>query len=200
MPLARPEASIRAALASDVPALARLGARLARMHHRLDPARFFLNEDLEAGYAWWLEKERRSPKAVVLAAVRSPRRGTERVVGYAYGRMEARDWNTLRERCGVGIDVMVETRERGRGTGRALVLELCARLEAMGAPRVVIQAAAANKAARRFFAALGFRDTMTEMAREAVALSNRSPSRPSPGSRARSRPPRSRRRRPRARS
>jgi RimJ/RimL family protein N-acetyltransferase len=161
-------ALVRDALASDLPALARLGARLARMHHRLDPARFFVTEDLEAGYAWWLGKERRSRKAVVLAAVRGAP-GRERAVGYAYGRLEPRDWNTLREACGVGIDLFVEPAERGRGTGRALVLALCERLEARGAPRVVIDVAARNPEAQAVFERLGFRPTMLEMAREGGA-------------------------------
>lgn len=160
-------APVRDALAEDVPALARLGARLARMHHRMDPARFFVTDDLERGYAWWLGKERRSRRAVVLAAVR-PRRGggPERVVGYAYGVLEPRDWNTLREACGVGVDLFVEPAERRRGTGRALVLALCERLEARGAPRVVIDVAARNPAAQRVFERLGFRPTMVELARE----------------------------------
>jgi RimJ/RimL family protein N-acetyltransferase len=158
-------AAVRDAREEDLPALARLGARLARMHHRLDPARFFVTAGLEEGYAWWLGKERRSARAVVLAAVR-PGRGGERVVGYAYGRLEPRDWNTLREACGVGVDVIVEPAERGRGTGRALVLALCERLEARGAPRVVIDVAARNPEARAVFERLGFRPTMLEMARE----------------------------------
>ena len=102
---------IRDAAAADVPALARLGARLAREHHELDPERFFVPEEpLEDGYAWWLAKERRNPRAVVLAATR---RG--RIVGYAYGRIEPRDWNTLRDRCGVGVDLWVEPRARQGG-------------------------------------------------------------------------------------
>jgi RimJ/RimL family protein N-acetyltransferase len=159
-------ASVRDALARDLPALARLGARLARMHHRFDPDRFFVAEDLEGGYAWWLGKELRNRKAVVLAAVRPGRGGRERIVGYAYGRLEPRDWNRLREACGVGVDVILESAERGRGTGRALVLALCERLEALGAPRIVIDVAARNPEARAVFERLGFRPTMLEMTRE----------------------------------
>jgi GNAT superfamily N-acetyltransferase len=108
---------IRDATAEDLPALARLGAKLAREHHAMDPARFFAPEEpVEEGYAWWLGKERKSRQAVVLAAVA---RG--RVVGYAYGRIEARDWNSLRDRCGVGVDLWVEPRARRSGIGTALV-------------------------------------------------------------------------------
>ena len=92
-----PDFAIRAATVADLPALARLGARLARMHHQMDPRRFFVVPGMEEGYAWWLGKERRSRKAVVLTAVRRGRAGREAIVGYAYGRIEPRDWNSLRE-------------------------------------------------------------------------------------------------------
>ena len=109
-----PAPELRDARASDLPALARMGAELAREHHRMDPARFFLpDEPIERGYAWWLGKELVNPRAAILVAVR---RG--RAVGYAYGRIERRDWNTLRERCAVGVDLWVAPPERRRGLGR----------------------------------------------------------------------------------
>jgi RimJ/RimL family protein N-acetyltransferase len=162
----QPTLLVREATASDLPALARLGARLARLHHRFDPRRFFVVPGMEKGYAWWLGKERKNRKAVVLAAVRTWRGGRESVVGYAYGRMEPRDWNSLREECGVGIDLMVEPRARRAGVGTALVEALAAVLTARGAPRVVIQVASENPGAQAVFARLGFRPTMLEMTRE----------------------------------
>jgi ribosomal protein S18 acetylase RimI-like enzyme len=168
-PRSKVEVAIREAAAADLPGCARLGAALSRFHHRLDPARFFTVPDLEAGYAWWLGKERRNPRAVVLAAVR--RRGAkEAVVGYAYGRLEPRDWNSLREACGLGIDVIVEPRHRGAGLGTRLVEALGAALAARGAPSMVIEVAARNPRARRAFAGMGFRPTMLEMVRELTAV------------------------------
>jgi ribosomal protein S18 acetylase RimI-like enzyme len=155
----------------DLPALARLGAKLAREHHAMDRERFFLPEEpLEEGYAWWLGKELRNARAVVLAAAR---RG--RIVGYAYGRIEPRDWTTLRDRCGVGVDLWVEPRARGGGLGAALVEAVALRLAERGAPRVVIDVAARNADAARLFRALGFRETMVEMTREAGAAREEGP-------------------------
>jgi len=164
-PKAPPPVALRPATPADLPDCARLGARLSRRHHALDPRRFFSPPDLEAGYRWWLGKERRNPKAVVLAAVASGPRG-ERVVGYAYGRLEPRDWNTLRDACGVGVDVILEPRWRGGGLGTRLVEALAAALAAKGAPRLVIQVAARNPEAARAFARMGFRPTMLELTRE----------------------------------
>src|SRR5512142_1301982 len=62
---------LRDARPADLATLARMGARLAREHHALDPARFFLpGEPLEKGYAWWLGKELMNPRAVILVAAR----------------------------------------------------------------------------------------------------------------------------------
>lgn len=155
---------IRPATAQDLPALARLGAKLAREHHGMDPARFFLPEEpIEEGYAWWLGKELANPRAVVLAAVSGRRR---EVVGYAYGRLEPREWNTLRDRCGVGVDLWVEPAARGAGTGARLVEALADVLAARGARSVVIDVAARNPRAARLFRRMGFRPTMLEMARD----------------------------------
>jgi ribosomal protein S18 acetylase RimI-like enzyme len=98
---------------------------------------------------------------VVLAAVRG-----RTVVGYAYGRIEPRDWNALRDRCGFAIDLYVLPAARGGGLGRSLTEALCAALAEKGAPRVVLQAASRNRPGQRLFRALGFRPTMLEMTRE----------------------------------
>jgi len=159
-PAAAPE--LRDARASDIPALARMGAELAREHHRMDPARFFLPEEpIERGYAWWLGKELLNPRALILVATR---RG--RPVGYAYGRIERRDWNTLRERCAVGVDLWVEKSERRRGLGRQLVEALVAAFAARAESRLVIQVAARNRLALEAFAGMGFRETVVELLRE----------------------------------
>lgn len=142
-----------------------MGARLVREHHQLDPARFFLpREPIEDGYAWWLGKELANPRATILVAAR---RG--RAVGYAYGRIERRDWNTLRERCAVGVDLWVEPRSRRGGVGRRLLETLVERFAERGEPRILLQVAAGNEHARTLFAALGFRETLVELARELPA-------------------------------
>jgi ribosomal protein S18 acetylase RimI-like enzyme len=154
-------ATVRSATAADMPAIARLAARLVRQHHALDPERFMIFEPVEPSYERYLTGELNDPDAVVLAAVRG-----ESVAGYAYGRMEPRDWNALRDACGALHDIYVDEGVRRQGTARLLLEEMIRRLEAKGAPRVVLMTAWGNTAAQRLFESFGFRRTMVEMAVE----------------------------------
>jgi ribosomal protein S18 acetylase RimI-like enzyme len=156
--------TVRAAANDDLDAVAHLAAKLVHLHHALDAARFLVTDRVEEGYRWWLAKELEEPQAVVLAAVDD---ADGAIVGYAYGRMQDRNYNDLLDRCGKLHDVWVEERARRRGVARELVNEVARRLESMGAPRVVLATASANEAAQKLFASLGFRRTMIEMTREA---------------------------------
>jgi ribosomal protein S18 acetylase RimI-like enzyme len=152
---------VRTATSADLARVGELAGRLLRQHHDFDALRFFLPERPEEGYRSWLGRELANGQAVVLVA-----EDDGDVVGYAYARLEERDWNALLDVHGALHDVFVDEHARGKGIARALVEEACARLREMGAPRVVLHAAAKNEDAQRFFAKLGFRQTMIEMTRE----------------------------------
>src|SRR4051812_7578100 len=126
---------IRSATSADAESLGAFGAALARQHHGFDKARFMLPRNVEEGYRAWLVRESRSAEAVVIVAERGGQ-----VVGYAYGRLEERDWNALLDACGGFHDVWVDPSARGAGLGAALVEEMVRRLKALGAPRVVLKA------------------------------------------------------------
>jgi ribosomal protein S18 acetylase RimI-like enzyme len=153
--------TVRPARPSDLDALGRMGAALVHQHHGFDAARFMLPEDVESGYRWWLGKELKMKESVVLVAERDGE-----VLGYAYGRVEERDWNALRDRCGGLHDIWIEEGARGTGAGRMLVEELVRRFVELGVPRMILMSAAKNEAAQRFFARLGWRPTMVEMTKE----------------------------------
>jgi ribosomal protein S18 acetylase RimI-like enzyme len=153
--------TVRPAERADLPATARLAAKLVRYHHDLDPLRYLLEEPLEEGYAWWFGRELGNKSAVILVAARG-----DAIVGYAYGRMEERNWNDLLDACGKLHDVYVEEAFRKQGVAEALMRGVIERLEGMGAPRVVLLSAWSNEGAQRLFERLGFRRTMVEMTRE----------------------------------
>jgi ribosomal protein S18 acetylase RimI-like enzyme len=151
---------IRPARRDELAAVAALAAKLVHLHHDFDGARFFVPERVAEGYAWWFGKEIDRAEVALFVAARGPR-----VVGYAYGRLEERDWNQLLDACGALHDLWVEDERRG-GVARRLVDAVVGALRDKGAPRVVLHAAAKNEAAQALFARLGFRPTMVEMTRE----------------------------------
>lgn len=152
---------VRPAQSSDLAAVGALGAKLVHLHHTFDAARFFVPERVAEGYAWWLGEELARAEVVVLVAMRG-----DQLLGYAYGRLEERDWNLLLDPCGRLHDVWVEPEARGAGVGIALVEGIAAALRDKGAPRLVLTSAEGNGSAHALFAKLGFRRTMVEMTRE----------------------------------
>jgi ribosomal protein S18 acetylase RimI-like enzyme len=156
------EITIRTLETADLPAVGRLGGALVRYHRALDPLRFMAIDDVDAGYGAFLGREAKNPKAVVLCADRGGA-----IVGYAYGTIEGRDWNALLDPHGVLQDLFVAEDARRAGLASRLVLEMCRRLERLGAPRVLLHTASQNREGQALFAKLGFRSTMIEMTREA---------------------------------
>jgi ribosomal protein S18 acetylase RimI-like enzyme len=154
------EVSIRPATTGDLTRLGELAAQLLRMHHEVDPARFFLPDRVEEGYAWWLGRELGRKGAVVIVAAID-----DRIVGYAYGTREERDWNMLLDEHGAIHDLFVAPEARGAGVGRKLLEAMMRELERLGAPRLVLHTMVSNEPAKRLFAACGFRATMVEMTR-----------------------------------
>ena len=152
---------IRSATPDDIEAAAMLGAQIVRLHHATNPKRFFLIDDVEQGYAWWLRQEVERAEAIVLVA----ELGGE-IVGYAYGAIEERDWNLLLDRHGAVHDLCVAEKARRKGVGRAMVSAVMARLEELGAERIVARAMVQNEGAQRLCQSLGFEPTMLEMTRE----------------------------------
>jgi len=138
--------------------VARLATSLVREHHAMDPLRFMLIEPVADGYRRWLGKEIGRRGAVILVAEEN-----DEIVGYAYGTLEPRNWTDLLDVAGKLHDLYVDRPVRRRGIARRLTEAMLLELRGLGAPRVVLMAAAGNRAAQGFFEAVGFRHTMVEM-------------------------------------
>lgn len=152
---------VRAAKVADLDDLGRMAGKLVRLHHALDPARFMLIEGVERGYAHFFAGQLDDPNTILLVGERG---GV--CIGYAFARLEDRDWNALLEACGVLHDIFVDEAERQTGVATHLLEETVKRLADRGAPRLVLHTATQNHEAQRLFARFGFRTTMLEMTRE----------------------------------
>ena len=143
---------IRGAAPDDLDELGNMAGELVRLHHSLDPKRFLLVEGVERGYARFFRSQLEDPDTILLIA-----ESGGRAVGYAYARLEPRDWNMLLDACGALHDIFVVESERRHGVAGRLLEDVVLRLRARGAPRLVLSAAAGNDAAQRFFERHGFR-------------------------------------------
>jgi ribosomal protein S18 acetylase RimI-like enzyme len=161
--------ALRPATLADAEALGELAAAMVHFHQALDPDRYLrMPEPIAPGYGRFLATVSEDPRAVVLVGtLRDSPSDPERVVGYAYGHMEPMSYPELLDACGKLHDLYVDPIARRRGLARALVTAAIGRLEALGAPRVVLLSAWQNETAQALFTSLGFRKTMVEMTREA---------------------------------
>lgn len=158
---------IRPAQKDDLPQVARLAAELVRLHYSLDAARFILSPGLEEGYEWFLGKELARKESIIFVAERPGADGERNeILGYAWGRLEPRDWMELRDACGRLHEIYIDPAARRLGLGKRLMQETLQWLEAQGAPRIILTSAYKNHDAHTFFESLGFRHTMVEMTRE----------------------------------
>ena len=153
--------TVRSAEVRDLPAIAALAGQLVRQHQEFDAQRFMLIPNVEAGYARFFGAELANPETIILAAELD---GS--VVGYAYARLEGRDWNALLDAHGALHDIFVDASVRRQGVARRLVEAVRERLRAKGVPRLVLHTASKNHAGREFFAQVGFRETMIELTAE----------------------------------
>src|SRR6478735_9881974 len=122
---------IRRAEARDLPGIAALAGQLVRQHHDFDALRFMLIPNVERCYAHFFASELSDPDVLLFTGELE---GS--VVGYAYARLEPRDWNALLDSCGALHDIFVGVGQRRQGVARRLVEAVREGLREKGAPRL----------------------------------------------------------------
>ncbi len=152
--------NIRSASASDLPAIALLAGELVRQHHAFDPHRFLLVDNVEQGYESWFRRELSNTQALVLVV-----ESDALLVGYAYARLEPRDWNKLLDAHAAIHDLFIAEPARRLGLGRRLLEQTLLQLRERGARLVVLHTAPQNTPAQRLFAQAGFGTSMLELSR-----------------------------------
>lgn len=146
---------------ADLDAVSLLAAELVRLHHRWDAKRFFVSQNLESGYRWWLGTQLARDDTLLLVA-----EVDGEIAGYFYGSLEERDWALLLDEHAAVHDIFVHQRFRRGGVARALMTEAIRLFQVRGAKRVVLGTAKQNAEGQALFESLGFRPTMIEMTRD----------------------------------
>lgn len=144
--------------AADLEAVSKLAGQLVRQHHGFDQKRFFLTDDPESGYRWWLGEQLQNPDVVLLVA-----EVDGAVAGYVYGGLEDRDWARLVDAHGAIHDIYVDDAFRRRGLAKQLMTAALDAFHQKGVKQVLLGSATPNVQAQKLFASLGFRPTMVEM-------------------------------------
>lgn len=155
-------ATVRAAAAGDIAAIASFASQLYSLHHSWDPVRFWdLGGDDPArrnGRERFFRSQLAAKDTVLLVAERA---GV--AVGYAYLTLESHDYENLLERAAWLHDVFVVPEARGSGAADLLFETACERARAAGCPMLALKVAQANARGQVFFARHGARVTMSEM-------------------------------------
>lgn len=155
---ARGSIAIRPGRAEDIAALLPMIAKTTALHRGWDQAKFGFVDDIVPKYGEWLKAQAQDPRAVFLVAALA-----DRPVAYLIAAVETAAPIYRPSAYGFIRDLWVEEDHRRAGIGEALLRAAVTRFAALGITQVRLETAAANEAARRFFASCGFRASATEM-------------------------------------
>ena len=139
-----------------------MAGALVRMHHAYDARRFMLPPDVESGYQGWFGQELQNKKARILVVESAP----QVLQGYAYARVEPKDWNALRHKCVMLHDIFVEEDFRRHGAAGKLIDAVAEWSTQLHVGQLVLNSAWQNAGAHALFESRGFRRTMVEMTRD----------------------------------
>src|SRR5438105_10518111 len=155
---------IRPARPEDVPAVLPMVAKVCAFHEALDPAKYGFLPEPERRYERWLGARATDDRSVFLVAdAAADGRAAARIVAFLVGTVEEEIPIYRIAEFGFVHDLWVEERYRNEGVARQLVTLAVERFRAIGVKQVRLDAAYANEAARRLFAACGFRPSVVEM-------------------------------------
>ncbi|MDX2148359.1 MAG: GNAT family N-acetyltransferase [Planctomycetota bacterium] len=180
---------VRAATASDVPAVLPMVRAICDQHQARDPERFRVVPDVLERYAQWLPERAADPRSVFLVAERTiahadagggsghsppgpseppdstPSGSADRgeLLGYCVGTIEPEIPIFWVPECGWIHDLWVQPIARRSGVAAALTDETVERFRALGIRQVRLHAGSFNGAAQALFARQGFRACIVEM-------------------------------------
>jgi ribosomal protein S18 acetylase RimI-like enzyme len=156
--------TIRPATPADVPAVLPMVDQLAALHERWDPARYDYKPHPSQMYRRWLASRATDPESVFLVADHERLMSdVPFLVGLIVGTVEESIPIYRTPRFGFVHDLFVAEDYRNEGIGRQLAMMAIEKFRDIGVTQVRLETAAANEAARKLFASVGFRASTMEM-------------------------------------
>jgi ribosomal protein S18 acetylase RimI-like enzyme len=151
---------IRPARAEDVPAVLPMVEKLCKLHETWDPAKYSFLPNIPQMYDQWLRERAGHRRSVFLVAESEQ---PKKIVGFVIGTVEREIPIYRLKEYGFLHDLWVEPEYRNEGAARQMVMLAIEKFKEIGVEQVRLDTAAENEAARRLFAACGFRESVREM-------------------------------------
>src|SRR2546421_10025627 len=151
---------IRPAKPEDVPAVLPMVEKLCKLHESWDPAKYSFLPNVPQMYDHWLRERAGHGRSVFLVAETAR---PQKIVGFVIGTVEREIPIYRLKEYGFLHDLWVEPEYRNEGVARQMVTLAVERFRGMGVPQVRLDAAYGHEAARRLFAACGFRARIVGM-------------------------------------
>ncbi|HEV8377981.1 MAG TPA: GNAT family N-acetyltransferase [Tepidisphaeraceae bacterium] len=161
---------IRPATAQDVPAVLPMVEKLCKLHESWDPAKYSFLPNVPQMYDSWLRERAGHRRSVFLVAEAS---GPKKVIGFVIGTVEREIPIYRLKEYGFLHDLWVEPEYRNEGVARQMVMLAVEKFKELGVEQIRLDTATKNEAARRLFAACGFRESVREMLMELKSLEQR---------------------------
>lgn len=152
---------IRSATPADVPAVLPMVASICALHQEWDTAKYGFLPNPQQRYEKWLASQANNRQSVFLVAEDESK--PKRLVGFLIATVEREIPIYSLKEFGFIHDLWVEPEYRQAGIARQMVTLSIDRFKQMGVKQIRLDTAKANEAARRLFAACGFRISTIEM-------------------------------------
>lgn len=152
---------IRSATPADVPAVLPMVAFICALHKTWDGAKYGFLPNPQQRYEKWLASQANNRQSVFLVAEDESK--PNKLVGFLIATVEREIPIYSLKEFGFIHDLWVEPEYRQAGIARQMVKMSIDRFKQLGVKQIRLDTANANEAARKLFAACGFRISTIEM-------------------------------------
>lgn len=152
---------IRSATPADVPAVLPMVASICALHQTWDAAKYGFLPNPQQRYEKWLVSQANNRQSVFLVAEDESK--PNKLVGFLIATVEREIPIYSLKEFGFIHDLWVEPEYRQAGIAKQMVKMSIDRFKQMGVKQIRLDTANANEAARKLFAACGFRISTIEM-------------------------------------